>query len=51
MKFTKAMKNGIAPTKNPETLKNKIHYKDFREQRLLKKLKEHRVQRLIHLTS
>jgi hypothetical protein len=51
MKFTRAVKNGVTPIENPETLKRKIHSRDFKEQRLLKKSKEHRVQRLVHLTS
>jgi hypothetical protein len=51
MKFTKAMKNGIVPTKNPEILKSKIHSKNSRKQRILKKFREHRAQRLVHLTS
>jgi hypothetical protein len=28
MKFTKDVKNGIVPIKNPKTLENKIHSRD-----------------------
>jgi hypothetical protein len=37
IKLIGAVKNGATPTKNPETPKSKIHFKDSKRQRLSKK--------------
>jgi len=31
IKLIRAVKNGVVPIKNPETVKNKIHFKNSRE--------------------
>ncbi len=50
MKLITVVKNGarVVPTENPQSSKIIIH---FRDQRLSKKSRKHRAQRLTHFTS
>jgi hypothetical protein len=51
MKFTGVVENGVTLIENPKTLERKIHSRNFKDQRLMKKSKEHKAQCLVHLTS